>query len=85
MVAGAAEMAVVCGAFLVAMDRAFGTVDIEDQRRRSALRLNPVDPVPVQTRQRREVALVGQNSDLKTVRRLVSAPSRAPLTSRPSK
>ena len=64
VVADATEIAVIRGAFLVAMNRALGTVDVEDQRRRSAPSPNLVDPRTVQAQQRREVPLVGQNSGL---------------------
>ena len=45
-------------------NRALGTVDVEDQRRRSAPSLNPVDPHTVQAGQRCQVPLLRQYSGL---------------------
>src|SRR5262245_9955593 len=64
MVAGTREVAVVRGALLRAVGRAHAAVDVEHERRPSALRLDAVDPVPGQVGQRRQILLFGHRARL---------------------
>jgi hypothetical protein len=60
MVAGAAEVAVVGRALLLAVGRALRAVQIEDDAVRRPARVHPVDPGAGQSGERREVGLGGQ-------------------------
>ena len=60
MIAGAAEVAVVSCAFLVAMGRADGAIHVEDDHLRWMAVMNLVDPHPVHVGQGFNVLVGGQ-------------------------
>ena len=64
MIAGAAEVAVVGRALLLAECRADGTVHVEHHAPRRIVVVNPVDPHPRQVRKGREVLVVRQQLGL---------------------